>query len=78
MRASLDALFRPRSIAVVGASRQAGTIGHTIAGNLFRHGFAGKVWLVNPAAEVVHSTKCWRDVHEVPDEIDLAIVAVPR
>jgi acetyl coenzyme A synthetase (ADP forming)-like protein len=75
--ASLDAIFRPRSIAVVGASRQPGTIGHTIAGNLFRHGFAGKVWLVNPGAEVVHSTKCWKDVNEVPDEIDLAIVAVP-
>jgi acetyl coenzyme A synthetase (ADP forming)-like protein len=74
---SLDALFRPRSIAIVGASRNEGTIGHTIAWNLFRHRFQGKVWLVNPAAEVVHSTKCWKDVRDVPDSVDLAIVAVP-
>ncbi len=74
---SLDPLFAPRSIAVIGASRKAGTIGNTILWNLIQHGFTGKVWPVNPAAEVVHSIKCWPDVRQVPDEVDLAIVAVP-
>src|SRR5262245_37143862 len=76
-RGTLDAIFRPRSIAVVGASRQPNTIGHTIAWNLIRHGFAGRLWLVNPSAESVHSSKCWPDVRAVPDDVDLAIVAVP-
>lgn len=73
----LDPLFAPRSIAVIGASRKTGTIGNTILWNLIQHGFTGKVWPVNPQAEVVHSIKCWPDVRAVPDEVDLAVVSVP-
>ena len=54
---ALDALFRPRSVAVVGASRTPGGVGSTILWNLIQHGFAGKVFPVNPRADVVHSIK---------------------
>jgi acetyl coenzyme A synthetase (ADP forming)-like protein len=74
---SLDALFRPRSIAVVGASRDQGSIGNTLLWNLIRHGFTGKVFPVNPRAEVVHSIKCYARVSDVPDPVDLAVVVVP-
>ncbi len=53
---SLDALFRPRAIAVIGASRHPGTVGNTILWNLVATGYAGKVFPVNPAAEVVHGS----------------------
>ena len=74
---SLDALFRPRSIAVIGASREARSIGHTLLGNLVGHGYTGTVFPVNPAATSVHSVKCYPDVGAIPDPLDLAVIAVP-
>ncbi len=73
----LDALFRPRSIAVVGASRQPRTMGHTLLGNLVAKGFSGTVFPVNPSATSVHSVKCYPDVGAIPDPVDLVVVAVP-
>src|SRR5512138_291973 len=74
---SLDRLFRPRSIAVIGASREPNTIGNTILWNLARHGFTGAVYPVNPKAPAVHSIKCYPSVLAIPDPVDLAVVAVP-
>jgi acetyl coenzyme A synthetase (ADP forming)-like protein len=74
---SLDALFRPRSIAVVGASRQARTIGNTLVANLVGRGYAGTVFPVNPSASSVQSVKCHADVASIPDPVDLAVIAVP-
>lgn len=73
----LDALFRPRSVAVIGASRTAGTIGNTVLWNLVSNGFTGAVYPVNPGASVVHSIKCYPDVRAIPDPVDLAMVCVP-
>lgn len=75
--ATLDALFRPRSIAVIGTSRRPGTIGWQILDNLLTHGFGGVVYPVNPEAHAIHSIRAWPSVGEIPDEIDLAIVVVP-
>jgi acetyl coenzyme A synthetase (ADP forming)-like protein len=74
---SLDPLFRPRSIALIGASRTVGSIGNTVLWNLVQNGFAGKVFPVNPNADVVHSIKCYPDVQSVPDPVDLAIITIP-
>lgn len=75
---SLDGLFRPRSVAVIGASRTRGTIGRELLHNLISFEFEGMIFPVNPGAEVVHSMKCHRSVLSIPDEVDLAIVIVPR
>jgi acetate---CoA ligase (ADP-forming) len=75
---SLDALFRPRSIAVVGASREASSIGRRIIQNVLDFQFTGKVFPVNPKADVVHSMKCYPRVSAIPDPVDLAVVVVPR
>lgn len=75
---SLDGLFRPRSVAVIGASRKRGTIGRELLHNLVTFEFEGMVFPVNPGADVVHSMKCHRSVLSIPDEVDLAIVIVPR
>jgi len=74
----LDRLFRPRAVAVIGASRRDGSIGREILRNLVEGGFSGKVFPVNPHAEVVHSIKCFRSVSAIPDPVDLAVVAVKK
>lgn len=75
---SLDGIFRPKSIAVIGASTKKGTIGREILHNLIEYEFNGKVFPVNPKATVIHSIKCYSTILDVPDAVDLAIVIVPR
>ncbi len=74
----LDALFRPRSVAVVGASRRPQTIGREILRNLVDFEFTGPVYPVNPTAPVVHSMRCYRSLAEIPGPVDLAVVVVPK
>jgi acetate---CoA ligase (ADP-forming) len=74
----LDALLRPRSIAVIGASRTPNTIGYQILDNLLRHGFTGAVYPVNPTATAVHGIRAYPRIAEIPDPIDLAIIVVPK
>ncbi len=78
MTQSLDPLFRPRSVAVVGASRRTGTIGHQILDNVLRHGYQGVVYPVNPTANSVHSIGAYPTVDAIPGPVDLAVVVVPK
>lgn len=78
MHHDLDYIFRPRSVAVIGASRREDSIGGQILRNLFRFEFNGPIFPINPKAKVVHSTKCYPSVLDVPDEIDLAVIVVPK
>jgi len=75
---SLDAIFRPRSVAVIGASRKRQTIGREILANLVEYGFNGPVYPVNPQAESIHSIRCYRSIGDVPSPVDLAIVTVAK
>jgi acetyl coenzyme A synthetase (ADP forming)-like protein len=75
---SLDPMFRPRAVAVVGASREPTSIGRKVIQNLLEFQFSGKVFPVNRMADVVHSMKCWPRVSAIPDEVDLAVIVVPR
>ncbi|HVH11700.1 MAG TPA: CoA-binding protein [Longimicrobium sp.] len=74
----LDAVLRPRSIAVIGASRRPNTIGYQILENLVRHGFTGAVYPVNPTADAVHSIRAYPSVEDIPDAVDLALLVVPK
>lgn len=74
----LDAILRPRSIAVIGASRKPNTIGWQILDNLLRHGYAGAVYPVNPTAEAVHSIRAYPSVEAIPHPVDLAVLVVPK
>lgn len=77
MPSPLDAILRPRSVAVIGASRKRGTIAAEVFHNLVSHGFAGAVYPVNPHSTVVQSVRAWRTVEEIPDPVDLAVLVVP-
>ncbi|HEX7928586.1 MAG TPA: GNAT family N-acetyltransferase, partial [bacterium] len=74
---STERIFRPRSIAVVGASDRPGTIGNVLVRNLLRDEFNGPVYPVNPTHHVVCSVPCYGTLQDIPREVDLAIVAVP-
>ena len=69
----LDKLFKPETIAVVGASRHEGKTGHEIFDNL-THGFTEEVYPVNPKADEVEGKKAF---DEIPEGTDLAVIAVP-
>jgi acetyl coenzyme A synthetase (ADP forming)-like protein len=73
----LDGLFRPRSVAVVGASRRPGSIGGQIVANLIDGGFQGPVYPVNPRAEVIHSVPAFPSVRAIRGPVDLAVLVVP-
>lgn len=73
----LDAVFRPRSVAVIGASRERGSVGAEIFHNLIAQGFSGPVYPVNPKAESVQSVRAYPTIAEVPGPVDLAVIVVP-
>jgi acetyl coenzyme A synthetase (ADP forming)-like protein len=75
--ASVARLLTPRSVAVIGASRNPETVGHQVLRNLLAGGFAGPVYPVNPGAEHVASVKAYPTVLDVPGAVDLAVIAVP-
>ena len=76
-QASLVPMFHPRSIAVVGASRHPGNPGNAIFRNLINGSFPGAVYPVNRAAHAVAAVRAYPRVSEIPDQVDLAIIAVP-
>ncbi|HEX6301738.1 MAG TPA: GNAT family N-acetyltransferase, partial [Acidimicrobiia bacterium] len=76
--ASLLPLFFPRSIAVIGASNDESSIGGKLFNNILAEGFSGPLYPVNPTSKVVRSVKAYPTIGEVPDEVDLAFIVVPK
>ena len=75
--ASVAAILRPRSIAVVGAGRHPGNVGHQVVRSLLAGDFSGTVYPVNPAARAVCGVPAFPALLSVPEPVDLAVVAVP-
>ncbi len=76
--ASLRPFFRPKSVAVVGASRDPSSIGYRILEALVQSRFQGLVYPVNPKAAVVGCIRAYPSVRDLPEPVDLAVIAVPR
>ena len=74
---SLDAIFAPESIAVIGASNTPGKVGYDIFANITRGGFKGTVYPVNPKAKSILSVKTFPTITSIPDTVDLAIIILP-
>jgi acetyltransferase len=75
---SLDPLFRPHSIAVIGASRISGKVGYDILASLILGGFKGTIVPVNPSASAILDIPCYPDIETSKHSVDLAIIAVPK
>jgi len=74
----LDYIFKPRSVAVIGASTKKGAIGRELFRNIIDYEFNGKVFPINPKAEYIQSMKAYPSIMDVPDEVDMAVVIVPK
>lgn len=73
----LQALFRPKSIALIGASTQPGKLGYEILNNLIKSGYSHRIYPVNPKAESVLNLPCFPSIQAVSAPVDLAIIAIP-
>jgi acyl-CoA synthetase (NDP forming)/GNAT superfamily N-acetyltransferase len=74
---ALARFLRPRAVALIGASRTPGSIGDLLLSNLLAAGFKGRLYPVNPNAGEIRGVRCWPSVGELPERVDLAVVAVP-
>jgi acetyltransferase len=74
---NLDFVFKPKSIAVVGASTKEGNVGNDVVKNLVRQGFVGEVFPINPKAEELYGVKCYPSLTAVGKKMDLMVVVVP-
>ncbi|MEW6355325.1 MAG: acetate--CoA ligase alpha subunit [Planctomycetota bacterium] len=73
----LDNFFLPRSVAVIGASREKGKVGHDILKNLVESSYTGKIFPINPKAREILGLETYASALETPDDIDLAVVVIP-
>ena len=74
---SLDPIFRPSSVAVVGASGTPGTVGSILIRNLLENPFGGVVYPINPKRKAVHGVRCYPALADLPEPVDLAVLATP-
>ncbi|HWN29730.1 MAG TPA: bifunctional GNAT family N-acetyltransferase/acetate--CoA ligase family protein [Actinomycetospora sp.] len=74
---SVAGVLAPRSVAVVGASPDENKIGHVVLANLLRGEFTGPVYPVHPEARSVRGVRAYPTVTDIPDDVDLAVLAVP-
>ena len=74
---SLTPIFKPQSVAVIGASTVPGKLGHDILANLKNGGFAGPLYPVNPKADEIIGLKVYKSITETPEPPELAVVVIP-
>ncbi len=73
----MDLFFKPRSVAVIGASGTPGKLGYVIVKNIADSDFSGDVYPVNPKSDEILGYKVFRSVKEIPGEVDLVVTALP-
>lgn len=71
-------LLHPRSVAIVGASADQKSFGGFVQGNLERFGYAGALHLVSRSSDTIHGRPCVKTIAELPEDIDLAVLAIPE
>jgi acetyltransferase len=76
-RRPLDPIFSPKSVAIIGATENPGSVGRTILENMVKGGFAGKLFPVNPKRPTVLGIKAYTSITEVPEKADLAVIITP-
>jgi len=74
---SLDKIFKPKSIAIIGASDEIGSIGYILMNNLTKSGYTGKTFPVNINKTEVLGLQTYNTVEQVPEVVDLAVIATP-
>lgn len=70
-------LFRPQSVAVIGASAAAGKIGYEVLNNIAKYEYKGIVYPINPSSETILDLKAYASILDVPGQVDLAVLTIP-
>ncbi len=76
-RQPLDAIFAPKTVAVIGATEKAGSVGRTILWNLLSNPFGGTIFPVNPNRHSILGIKAYPNIAAVPEPVDLAVIVTP-
>jgi acetate---CoA ligase (ADP-forming) len=74
----LDLFLNPRSVAIIGASRKSGPGSFNLIENMRAFGYTGKIFPVNPQADEILGLKAYKDIRDIPEAIDIAILNTPR
>ena len=74
---AMNRIMRPKAVAVIGASAEAGKIGNSVMKNLINGGYKGQIYPVHPKAEEILGYKAYKSVKDVPGVIDTAVFAIP-
>ncbi|NUN22799.1 MAG: acetate--CoA ligase family protein [Candidatus Jettenia caeni] len=73
----LEHFFSPKTIAVIGASREEGKVGHDLLKNLVSYGYTGTIYPINPKADTILGIKVYASLKDIRDTIDLAVIVIP-
>jgi len=74
---SLESFFNPKSVAIVGASRQKSKVGYEILANMIGAGYKGKIYPVNPQADTIEGLQCYPDLESIEQVPELVVIIVP-
>ncbi|HEX2447838.1 MAG TPA: bifunctional acetate--CoA ligase family protein/GNAT family N-acetyltransferase [Methyloceanibacter sp.] len=72
---NLEHALAPRSVAIIGASAESGSVGYVLTENMLAGGFAGEIYLVNPHRKTISSRRCYPDIASLPAAPELAVIA---
>src|ERR1700680_3375059 len=73
----MNRIMKPKAVAVIGASSEAGKIGNSVMKNLINGGYQGQIYPINPSADEIMGLKAYKSVKDVPGDIDVAVFAIP-
>ena len=73
----MNRIMKPASVAVIGASAEAGKIGNSVMKNLVNGGYAGEIYPINPKAAEILDRKAYASITDVPGDVDVAVFAIP-
>ncbi len=73
----MNRIFKPRSVAVIGASGETGKIGNSVMRNLVNGGYQGQIFPINPKAPEILGLPAYRSISDVPHDVDVAVFAIP-
>src|SRR6267142_206619 len=73
----MNRIMKPKAVAVIGASSEAGKSGNSVMKNLINGGYKGKIYPINPSADAIMGLKAYKSVKDVPGDIDVAVFAIP-
>jgi len=76
MSNQLDAIMKPKSIAIVGATERAGAIGRELTNKLITFGYKGQIYPINPKSETILGIKAYKNVQDIPGPVDMAVIVV--